>query len=95
MGERIIQETPSGTREPVVLRGLEGLEERAGQEIGTSSWRSVEQDGIDTFAKLTGDEQWIHTDPERARNRPFGATVQRGFLTLGMATGLLWLRYYA
>jgi hypothetical protein len=49
------QETPSGTTEPMVLRGLEGLEERAGQEIGTSSWRTVEQDGIDTSAKLTGD----------------------------------------
>jgi acyl dehydratase len=75
---------------PVVLRGVSGLAERAGQEVGVSGWRTVEQDQIDLFAKLTGDEQWIHTDPERARTGPFGATVQHGFLTLGLATGLLW-----
>jgi acyl dehydratase len=75
---------------PVVLHGLEGLRERAGQDIGTSSWRTVEQAQIDLFAKLTGDEQWIHVDPVRAEAGPFGATVQHGFLTLGLATGLLW-----
>jgi acyl dehydratase len=75
---------------PVVLHGVEGLRERAGQDIGTSSWRTVEQAQIDLFAKLTGDEQWIHVDPVRAEAGPFGATVQHGFLTLGLATGLLW-----
>ncbi len=75
---------------PIVLSGLAGLHERAGQEVGTSSWRTVKQSDIDTFAKLTGDEQWIHVDPERAKAGPFGATVQHGFLTLGLATGLLW-----
>jgi acyl dehydratase len=75
---------------PVVLHGIEGLRERAGQDIGTSSWRTVEQAQIDLFAKLTGDEQWIHVDPVRAEAGPFGATVQHGFLTLGLATGLLW-----
>ena len=89
MGERIM-EAVGETRESITLHGLAGLQERAGQEIGTSPWRTVEQDDIDTFAKLTRDEQWIHTDPERARTGPFGATVQHGFLTLGMATGLLW-----
>jgi acyl dehydratase len=76
--------------EPITLHGLAGLQERVGRELGTSGWRTVEQAQIDLFAKLTGDEQWIHTDPERAANGPFGATVQHGFLTLGMATGLLW-----
>jgi acyl dehydratase len=78
------------TSGPVVLEGLSGLQERLGQEIGTSSWRTVRQADIDTFAELTGDSQWIHVDPERAAASPFGATVQHGFLTLGMATGLLW-----
>ncbi len=50
----------------------------------------MQQDDINTFATLTGDSQWIHVDPERAAAGPFGATVQHGFLTLGMATGLLW-----
>ncbi|MEK6441004.1 MaoC family dehydratase [Pseudonocardia sp. T1-2H] len=75
---------------PVVLHGIEGLRERAGGDIGTSSWRTVEQAQIDLFAKLTGDEQWIHVDPARAEAGPFGTTVQHGFLTLGLATGLLW-----
>ncbi|MEN3303579.1 MaoC family dehydratase [Pseudonocardia sp.] len=75
---------------PVVLHGIEGLRERAGRDIGTSSWRTVEQAQIDLFAKLTGDEQWIHVDPARAEAGPFGTTVQHGFLTLGLATGLLW-----
>ncbi|HEY3260908.1 MAG TPA: MaoC family dehydratase [Pseudonocardiaceae bacterium] len=76
--------------EPIVIHGVEGLRERAGQKIGTSDWVPVTQDDIDTFAKLTGDEQWIHVDPERASTGPFGTTVQHGFLTLGKSTGLLW-----
>ena len=74
----------------VVLNGLDELQQRLGEELGTSGWRTVEQEQIDLFAKLTGDEQWIHVDPDRARTGPFGATVQHGFLTLGLATGLLW-----
>ena len=70
---------------PMTLNGLEGLQEHVGRDLGTSGWRTVEQAQIDLFAKLTGDEQWIHTDPERARSGPFGTTVQHGFLTLGMA----------
>ena len=76
--------------EPIVLHGLDGLAEQVGQTVGTSGWRTVRQEDIDLFAKLTGDEQWIHTDPARAAEGPFGATVQHGFLTLGLATGLLW-----
>lgn len=75
---------------PIVLKGLAGLRDRVGQEIGTSSWRTAKQDDINTFATLTGDSQWIHVDPQRAATGPFGATIQHGFLTLGMATGLLW-----
>jgi acyl dehydratase len=76
--------------EPTVLHGYDGLTEKVGQTVGTSSWHTVRQEDIDLFAKLTGDEQWIHTDPARAAKGPFGATVQHGFLTLGLATGLLW-----
>ncbi|WP_214370715.1 MaoC family dehydratase [Pseudonocardia sp. H11422] len=90
MGDPITTDVAGGTRGQITLHGLEGLQERVGQKIGTSDWKTVEQSDIDTFARLTGDEQWIHTDPERARTGPFGATVQHGFLTLGHATGLLW-----
>jgi acyl dehydratase len=78
------------TTGPLVITGLEGLQARAGQSVGVSDWKTVEQDDITTFAKLTGDEQWIHVDPERAAQTAIGTTIQHGFLTLGMATGLLW-----
>ena len=58
------------TSGPVVITGLEGLEAHVGQKLGVSDWKTVEQDDITTFAKLTGDEQWIHVDPERAEVRP-------------------------
>ena len=85
-----VDSAPGETRQPIVIEGLAGLQERAGTELGVSDWIEVEQGNINTFAKLTGDEQWIHVDPERAAKGPFGTTVQHGFLTLGMATGLLW-----
>jgi acyl dehydratase len=81
--------TVAGTG-PVVLQGLSGLQERVGTDFGVSGWHTVQQEDITTFARLTGDEQWIHVDPELARGGPFGRTVQHGFLTLGLATGLLW-----
>jgi acyl dehydratase len=78
------------TSGPLVITGLEGLESRVGQTVGVSDWKTVEQDEINTFATLTGDEQWIHVDPERAKETAVGTTIQHGFLTLGMSTGLLW-----
>jgi acyl dehydratase len=81
---------PGETRKPIVIEGLAGLRERVGTELGVSDWTEVVQENINTFAKLTGDEQYIHVDPERAAQGPFGTTVQHGFFTLGMATGLLW-----
>jgi acyl dehydratase len=78
------------TTGPLVITGLEGLQSRVGQSVGVSGWKTVEQDDITTFAKLTGDEQWIHVDPERAAQTAIGTTIQHGFLTLGMATGFLW-----
>jgi acyl dehydratase len=70
--------------------GAAGLKEQVRSEIGVSGWRTVLLEDIQTFATLTGDQHWIHVDGERARTRQFGTTVQQGFLTLGMGTGLLW-----
>lgn len=78
------------TSAPLVISGLKGLQEHAGQKVGVTDWKTVVQDDITTFAKLTNDEQWIHVDPERAAKGPFGATIQHGFLTLSMASSLLW-----
>ncbi|MFV0457929.1 MAG: MaoC family dehydratase [Actinomycetales bacterium] len=75
---------------PYVITGAAELSERAGTELGVSDWVEVTQERITEFAKLSGDEQYIHVDPERAKDGPFGTTVQHGFLTLSMSTGLLW-----
>lgn len=57
-----------------------------GQSLGHSAWRTVTQDDVDTFAKLTGDEQWIHVDPQRAADGPFGHTIVHGYFTLSLST---------
>lgn len=56
----------------------------AGEELGTSDWITVTQEQINTFADATGDHQWIHVDPERAAEGPFGATIAHGYLTLSL-----------
>src|SRR5215475_9291916 len=60
------------------------LDSRIGQEVAVSPWVEIRQDRIDEFAKATGDFQWIHVDPERAKQSPFGATIAHGFLTLSL-----------
>ena len=49
-----------------------------GRELGVGPWITIDQDRIDLFAEATGDRQWIHVDPERAAQGPFGATVAHG-----------------
>lgn len=64
---------------------LNAHRERIGTEIHVGSWLTVDQERIDGFARVTGDQQWIHIDPERARREsPYGATVAHGFLTLSL-----------
>ena len=60
-----------------------------GRDLGGSRWVEITQDQVDTFARLTGDEQWIHVDTERAKDGPFGGPIAHGYLTLSMATALL------
>ena len=60
------------------------LQQLVGQTLGVSDWLLMEQSRIDEFARATGDEQWIHVDPERAAAGPFGATIAHGFLTLSL-----------
>jgi acyl dehydratase len=68
------------------------LAERAaagGIDLGASPWRPVEQGRVDTFADATDDHQWIHTDPERAADGPFGGTIAHGYLTLSLLPAML------
>jgi acyl dehydratase len=63
---------------------LNELQAEVGNEIGISDWITVDQARIDLFAQATGDHQWIHVDPARAAEGPFGTTVAHGFLTLSL-----------
>jgi acyl dehydratase len=74
----------------IAVPNLERLRELAGQEVGTSEWMPVSQARIQAFADATGDQQWIHVDPERARaETPFGGTIAHGFLTLSLLSVLV------
>ena len=72
-----------------VAHGIEDLKALKDQVVGPSQWRTVTQEMINQFAELTGDEQWIHVDVERAKvESPFGTTVAHGNLTLSLIDGL-------
>lgn len=69
---------------------LSELSRHRGEEIGVSDWLDVTQERIDLFAEATGDDQWIHVDPQRAaRESPFGGTIAHGFLTLSLLAHLV------
>jgi acyl dehydratase len=57
---------------------------KPGLELGPSSWIDITQERVDAFADATDDHQWIHVDPERARQGPFGTTIAHGYLTLSL-----------
>jgi len=59
-----------------------------GQEVGVSRWFEIDQARIDAFADVTEDHQFIHVDPEAARQTPFGGTIAHGFLTLSLASAM-------
>jgi acyl dehydratase len=63
--------------------------DQVGQELGVSSWISVDQKRVDQFAACTGDHQWIHVDAERAAKGPFGAPIAHGYLTLALVAATL------
>ncbi|WP_330279514.1 MaoC family dehydratase [Streptomyces sp. NBC_00569] len=68
----------------ITVNGLDELKKLAGSDLGSSEWTDVTQERIGTFADATGDHQWIHTDPERAKEGPFGAPIAHGYLTLSL-----------
>ena len=73
----------------VQINGIDEARAMIGETIGPGEWRQVTQADIDDFARLCGDDQWIHVDVERARTEsPFGTTVAHGNLTLSMIDGM-------
>ncbi|MGX1674633.1 MaoC family dehydratase [Streptomyces sp. NPDC055400] len=70
--------------EPRVFATVDELRAAVGEQLGYSDWVEIEQKRIDQFADATGDHQWIHVDPERAKDGPFGTTIAHGYLTLSL-----------
>lgn len=60
------------------------LQQAVGQHLGHSDWLTIDQQRINLFADATGDHQWIHVDPERAKDGPFGRCIAHGYLTLSL-----------
>jgi acyl dehydratase len=69
----------------LTLNGLEEVKAYVGKELGVSDWHLVTQEAINEFADVTGDDQWIHVDVERAKETPFGGTIAHGYYTLSLA----------
>src|SRR5271154_2819204 len=75
---------------PLILESLQSLKDYVGREIAVTGWLRITQERIDQYAEATGDRQWIHIDPERARREsPYGATIAHGFLTLSVISHFL------
>ena len=68
---------------------VDAFHELAGTQIGYSEWQTITQEQVDQFADATGDHQWIHVDPDRAKTGPFGGPIAHGYLTLSLAPALL------
>ena len=67
-----------------VINGIDEVEKAVGEHLGYSDWLEIDQKRIDLFAEATGDHQWIHVDPERAEDGPYGRTIAHGYLTLSL-----------
>jgi acyl dehydratase len=70
------------------INGIAELEGLVGKHLGYSDWMEITQERINQFADATGDHQWIHVDPERAKDGPFGTTIAHGYLTLSLGPTL-------
>jgi len=72
----------------ITVNGIDEIKALAGKDLGASDWLEITQDRIDLFADATGDHQWIHVDPERAKGGPFKTTIAHGYLTLSLIVPL-------
>ena len=71
-----------------VFAGPDAIKDAVGTHLGFTDWMVVDQGRIDRFADATGDHQWIHVDPDKAKSGPFGATIAHGYLTLSLVPRL-------
>jgi len=76
--------------DPIRIPSVAALKDFVGQPMGPSDWVTVTQERIQSFADATGDQQWIHTDPERAKSQsPFGTAIAHGYFTISLAPPLI------
>src|ERR1700729_3990847 len=73
----------------ITVDGVDAFHDWAGKELGYSEWQTITQERVNLFADATDDHQWIHVDPERAKDGPFGGATAHGYLTLSLAPVLL------
>ena len=93
-GENIREsDEPAGCSAPLVLRGLKGLQDAAGRELGVSVWHDVTQAGVDAFAEVTGDRNPIHIDTSTGATSPFGTTIAHGLYTLSLGPQFNYMLY--
>ncbi len=74
---------------PTIFESPAELQKSVGEHLGFSDWLPITQHRIDLFAEATGDHQWIHVDPERAKDGPFGACIAHGYLTQSLVNYFL------
>jgi acyl dehydratase len=77
----------------LTINGIDDLKAKVGEELGVSDWHEVTQERIDAFAAATEDHQWIHVDPERAAETPFGGTIAHGLYTLSLGPKFSYAMY--
>jgi acyl dehydratase len=71
------------------INGVDELKTLLNEHLGYSDWLEVTQERVNQFAEATGDHQWIHVDPEKAKDGPFGGTIAHGYLTMSLGPVLL------
>jgi acyl dehydratase len=77
-----------------VFHSVDEIVRAVGESLGSSDWVQITQERVDTFAEATGDHQWIHVDPDRARaESPYGGTIAHGYLSLSLLPALGWQIY--
>lgn len=67
-----------------LITDISGLRDAAGSQLGYTAWQEMTQARVDQFADVTEDHNFIHVDPERAKDTPFGGTIAHGFLSLSL-----------
>ena len=83
--KKVEEALEESNNEKATLKKFEELKEKLGQETFEGEWETIDQNRNDQFAEVTGDKQWIHTDPVRANiESPFKSTIVHGFLTLSL-----------